>query len=86
MTQAGEYIQLLIQSIEVLQNTPTFRTFYILSLYHDFMSYVQGFIETSLADAKLFQAHEMLCMLLKEKYRYYQCSDPVFLLALLSIT
>ena len=53
MTQAGEYIQLLIQSIEVLQNTPTFRTFYILSLYHDFMSYVQGFIETSLADAKL---------------------------------
>ena len=30
MTQAGEYIQLFIQSIEVFQNTPTFRPFYIL--------------------------------------------------------
>ena len=27
MTQAGEYIQLFIQSVEVFQNTPTFRPF-----------------------------------------------------------
>ena len=51
MTQAGEYIQLFIQSVEVFRNTPTFRPFYILCLYYDFMSYVQGFIETSLANA-----------------------------------
>ena len=56
MTQTGEYIQLFIQSIEVFQNTPTFRPFYILCLYYDLMSYVQGFIETSLAHATLYQA------------------------------
>ena len=53
MTQAGEYIQLFIQSIEVFQNTPTFRPFYILC--YDFMSYVQGFFKTSLAHATLYQ-------------------------------
>ena len=86
MTQAGEYIQLFIHSIEVLQNTPIFRPFYILCIYYDFMSYVQGFIETSLAHATLFQAREMICMLLREKYRYYKISDPAFLQALISIT
>ena len=83
MTQAGEYIQLFIQSIEVFQNTPTFRPFYILCLYYDFMSYVQGFSETSLAHATLYQARKMACILIKEKYK---CSDPAFLQALISIT
>ena len=86
MTQAGEYIQLFIQSIEVFQNTPTFRPFYILCLYYDFMSYVQGFIETSLANVTLYQARKMVCILIKEKYKYYKCSDPTFLQALISIT
>ena len=86
MTQAREYIQLSIQSIEVFQNTPTFRPFYILFFFYDFMSYVQGFIETSLAHATLYQAREMVCMLIREKYKYYKCSDPAFLLALISIT
>ena len=83
MTQAGEYIQLFIQSIEVFEHTPTFRPFYIQCLYYDFMSYVQGFIETSLAHATLYQAHEMICILIKEKYQYYKCSDPAFLQALI---
>ena len=86
MTQAGEYIQLFIQSIEVFQNTPTFRPFYTLCLYYDFMSCVQGFIETSLAHATLYKAREMVCILIKEKYKYYKCSDPAFLQALISIT
>ena len=85
VTQAGKYIQLFIQSIEAFQNTPTFRRFYILCLYYDFMSYEQEFIETSLAHATLFQARQMRCMLLKEKYRYYKCSDPPFLQSLISI-
>ena len=50
------------------------------------MSYVQGFIETSLAHAILYQAREMVCTLIKEKYKYYKCSDPAFLQALISIT
>ena len=50
------------------------------------MSYVQGFIETSLAHATLYQAREMVCILIKEKYKYYKCSDPAFLQALISIT
>ena len=86
MTQAGEYIQLFTQSIEVFQNTPTFRPFYILCLYYNFMSYVQGFIETSLAHVTLYQAREMICILIREKYKYYKCSDPAFLQALISIT
>ena len=86
MTLAGKYIQLFIQSIELFQNTPTFRPFYILCLYYDFMRYVQGFIETSLAHATLYQAREMMCILMKEKYKYYKYSDPAFLQALLSIT
>ena len=86
MTQAGEYIQLFIQSIEVFQNTPTFRPFYILCLYYDFMSYDQGFIEISLARATLYQAREMACILIREKYKYYKCSDLAFLQALISIT
>ena len=86
MTQAGEYVQLFIQSIEVFQNTPTFRPFYILCLFYDFMSYVQGFIETSLTHATLYQPREMVCILVKEKYNYYKCSDPAFLQALISIT
>ena len=87
ITQAGEYIQLFIQSIEVFQNTTTFRPFYILCLYYDFMSYVQGFIETSLAHAvTLYQAREMVCILFKEKYKYYKCFDPAFLQAPISIT
>ena len=85
MTQAGEYIQLFIQLIEVFQNTPTFRPFYILCLYYNFMSYVQGYIETSLAHATLYQARGMVCILIKEKYKYYKCSDPAFLQALISI-
>ena len=88
MTQAGEYIQLFIHSIEVLQNTPIFRPFHILCLYYDFMSYVQGFIETSLDHATLYQAREMLCILIREKIliRYSKCSDPAFLQAVISIT
>ena len=86
MTEAGEYIQLFIQSIELFQNTPTFRPFYILCLYYDFMSYVRGFIETSLDHATLYQARIMVCILIKEKYKYYKCSDPAFLQVLLSIT
>ena len=85
-THAGEYIQLFIHSIEVFQNKPTFRPFHILCLYYDFMSYVQGFIETSLAHATLYQAREMICILIREKYKYYKCFDPAFLQALLSIT
>ena len=50
------------------------------------MSYVQGFIETSLAHATLYQAREMICILIREKYQYYKCSDPAFLQALISIT
>ena len=50
------------------------------------MSYVQGFIETSLAHATLYQAREMVCILIREKYKYYNCSDPAFLQALISIT
>ena len=79
-------MQLFIQSIEVFQNTPTFRPFYILCLYYDFMSHVQRFIETSLAHATLYQAREMVCILIREKYKYYKCSDPAFLQALISIT
>ena len=86
MTQAGEYIQLFIQSIEVFEHTPTFRPFYILCLYYDFMSYVQAFIETSLAHATLYQAREMICILIREKYQYCKCSDPAFLQSLISIT
>ena len=48
------------------------------------MSYVQGFIETSLAHATLNQAREMVCILIREKYKYYKCSDPAFLQALIS--
>ena len=33
MTQAGEYIQLFIQSIEVFQNTPIFHIFFIFYVY-----------------------------------------------------
>ena len=50
------------------------------------MSYVQGFIETSLAHATLYQAREMVCILIKEKCKYYKCSYPAFLQALISIT
>ena len=50
------------------------------------MSYVQRFIETSLAHATLYQAREMVCILIREKYKYYNCSDPAFLQALISIT
>ena len=50
------------------------------------MSYVQGFIETSLAHATLYQAREMVCTLIKEKYEYYKYSDPAFLQAMISIT
>ena len=50
------------------------------------MSYVQGFIGTSLAHATLYQAREMVCILIKEKQKYYKCSDPAFLEALISIT
>ena len=28
----------------------------------------------------------MVCILIKEKYKYYKCSDPAFLQALISIT
>ena len=47
------------------------------------MSNVQGFIETSLAHATLYQAREMVCILIKEKHKYYKCSDPAFLQALI---
>ena len=50
------------------------------------MSYNQGFIETSLAHATLYQAREMVCILIREKYKCYKCSDPAFLQALISIT
>ena len=50
------------------------------------MSYVQGFIETSLANVTLYQSRKMVCILIKEKYKYYKCSDPAFLQALISIT
>ena len=50
------------QSIEVFQNTPTFRPFYILCSYYDFMSYVdqqlstQNLVDHVNREAEIFDA------------------------------
>ena len=91
MTQAGEYIQLFIQSIEVFEHTPTFRPFNIGVVVVNnpvcpiLFKTIIIFLISASGDSFRYCCIE-ICILIREKYQYYKCSDPAFLQALISIT